>query len=54
MQISGHILPIKSDNRLENLQLITPIENIQKLQNKPIIAINVVTNEEKDTVMTTS
>ena len=37
----------KSDNRLENLQLLTPFENHNKSHNQSIISINVKTNEEK-------
>ena len=38
---------IKSDNRIENLQLLTHKKNIEKSFNKPIIATCINTNEEK-------
>ena len=35
-----HILPVRHDNRLTNLQLLTPKQNMQKSHNKKVIAIN--------------
>ena len=42
-----HINEVKTDNRIKNLQLLTPIKNIQKSLSKPIISINLETGEEK-------
>ena len=41
-----HIVPNKSDNRIQNLQLLSHKENIEKSNNKPIISINLKTGEE--------
>lgn len=46
MQVD-HIQPYKPNNRIENLQLLTPAEKVQKSCNKPIISINIHTGEEK-------
>lgn len=40
----------KKDNRLKNLQLLTPSQNNQKSNNKAIISINIKTCEEKQYV----
>ena len=45
--VIDHCDNCKSDNRLENLQLLTPFENHNKSHNQSIISINVKTNEEK-------
>ena len=42
-----HINNCKTDNRLKNLQLLTPTQNNQKSNNKAIISINIKTCEEK-------
>ena len=42
-----HINNCKKDNRLKNLQLLTPTQNNQKSNNKAIISINIETCEEK-------
>ena len=44
---TDHILPNKSDNRIENLQLLTHKQNSQKSNNKPIISTNIKTGEER-------
>ena len=41
-----HINEIKSDNRIKNLQLLTPKKNIEKSKNKPIISINIDNGKE--------
>lgn len=45
--VVDHQLPNKSDNGIENLQLLTPKENVQKSNNKPIISTNIKTGEER-------
>ena len=42
-----HQVPLKHDNRIENLQLLTPKQNIQKSVNKPIVSTNIETGKEK-------
>ena len=42
-----HINNLKSDNRIQNLQLLTHKQNIEKSKNKPIISINILTGEER-------
>ena len=42
-----HINEIKSDNRLKNLQLLTPQKNSEKSNSKPIISINIETGKER-------
>ena len=42
-----HINEIKSDNRVKNLQLLTPQKNSEKSNSKPIISINIETGEER-------
>ena len=45
--VIDHRNECKIDNRLENLQLLTHSQNIQKSCNKKIICINLNTNEKK-------
>ena len=42
-----HINEIKSDNRIKNLQVLTPQKNSEKSNSKPIISINIETGKEK-------
>ena len=42
-----HVNNIKTDNRIKNLQLLTPTQNKQKSNNKPIISINIKTGKKK-------
>ena len=42
-----HINEIKSDNRLENLQLLTHKQNVEKSKNKAIISICISTGKER-------
>ena len=42
-----HINNIKTDTRIENLQLLNHKQNIEKSKNKPIISINIETGKEK-------
>ena len=42
-----HRNSIRNDNRIKNLQLLTPIKNIQKSLGKPIISISITTGEER-------
>ena len=42
-----HINEIKTDNRIKNLQLLTPKQNIEKSKNKPIISINIKNGEKR-------
>ena len=41
-----HINNIKTDNRIKNLQLLSPIKNKRKSLGKPIISIKIETGEE--------
>ena len=45
-----HINNCKKDNRLKNLQLLTPTQNKQNSNNKAVISINIKTCEEKQYV----
>ena len=47
-----HINNCKTDNRLKNLQLLTPTKNNQKSNNKAIISINIKTYEKKNVSIT--
>ena len=38
---------IKADNRINNLQLLSHKQNIEKSKNKPIISINIETGEKR-------
>ena len=42
-----HILNLKSDNSIKNLQLLTPKQNIQKSHNRSVVSTNIETGEEK-------
>ena len=42
-----HINEIKFDNRIKNLQLLTPQKNCEKSNSKPIISINIDNGKEK-------
>ena len=42
-----HINEIKLDNRIKNLQLLTPQKNCEKSNSKPIISINIDNGKEK-------
>ena len=42
-----HKNAVKSDNRIKNLQLLSPQQNVQKSRNKPIISICIDTGVEK-------
>ena len=42
-----HRNSIRSDNRIKNLQLLTPTQNRQKSSNKPIISINIENEKER-------
>ena len=39
---------VRSDNRIKNLQLLTPQKNSEKSNNKPIISINIDNGKKKD------
>ena len=41
-----HRNSIRNDNRIKNLQLLTPTQNKQKSNNKPIISINIENGRE--------
>ena len=43
----GHINEIKLDNRIKNLQLLTPKKNCEKSNSKPIISTNIENGKEK-------
>lgn len=45
--VVDHINAVKSDNRIKNLQLLSPKKNIQKSNCKPIISICIDTGVEK-------
>ena len=42
-----HIFPVKTDNRLKNLQLLTHKQNIEKSKNKAIISTCISTGKER-------
>ena len=42
-----HINNFKHDNRIKNLQLLTPQKNLEKSKNKPIISINIENGKER-------
>ena len=42
-----HINNLRNDNKIENLQLLTPQQNNAKSNNKPIISTNIKTGEER-------
>ena len=42
-----HINNDKTDNRIKNLQLLNPKQNIRKSKNKPIISTCIETGKEK-------
>ena len=44
---TDHINGVKTDNRIKNLQLLTPKQNLQKSVSKPIISINIETGEKR-------
>ena len=46
MQVD-HYYPLKSDNRIENLQLLTHKQNNQKSNNKSVVSTNIKTGKEK-------
>ena len=43
-----HINNFRSDNRIKNLQLLTPQKNSEKSNNKPIISINIDNGKKED------
>ena len=42
-----HIFPVKTDNRIKNLQLLTHKQNIEKSNNRPIISTCISTGKER-------
>ena len=44
---TDHINNIRTDNRIKNLQLLTPQKNCEKSNSKPIISINIDNGKEK-------
>ena len=46
-----HINGVKTDNRIKNLQLLTPKQNLQKSVSKPIISINIETGAKEDLIL---
>ena len=46
MQVD-HLFGLKSDNRIENLQLLTHKQNCEKSNNKPVVSTNIETGKEK-------
>ena len=42
-----HIFPVKTDNRLKNLQLLTQKQNVEKSKNKAIISTCISTGKER-------
>ena len=45
--IIDHCDSVKTNNKIENLQFLTFIENVQKGRRKPITSFNIKNNEEK-------
>ena len=45
---SDHINNVRTDNRIKNLQLLTPQKNSEKSNNKPIISINIDNGKKED------
>ena len=43
-----HLNNFRSDNRIKNLQLLTPQKNSEKSNNKPIISINIDNGKKED------
>lgn len=43
-----HKNKIRSDNRLENLQIMIKVHHKEKDQGKPVLALNLITNEARD------
>ena len=44
---TDHINGVKTNNRIKNLQLLTPKKNSEKSNGKPIISINIETGKER-------
>ena len=44
---TDHINGVKTDNRIKNLQLLTPQKNSEKSSGKPIISTNIETGKER-------
>ena len=42
-----HIFPVKTDNRIKNLQILTHKQNVEKSNNKAIISINIKDGKER-------
>ena len=45
---TDHINNVRTDNRIKNLQLLTPQKNSEKSNNKPIISINIDNGKKED------
>ena len=42
------LISVKTNNKIENLQLLTVSENIRKGNNKPILSFNIKNNKQKN------
>ena len=45
--VIDHIDSVRTNNKIENLQLLTLVENIRKGNSKPILSFNIKNNEQK-------
>ena len=46
--VIDHIDSVKTNNKIENLQLLTLAENVRKGNNKPIKSFNIKNNKQKN------
>ena len=46
--VIDHIDSVKTNNKIENLQLLTVSENIRKVNSKPILSFNIKNNKQKN------
>ena len=46
--VIDHIDSVRTNNKIENLQLLTLVENIRKGNSKPITSFNIKNNKQKN------
>ena len=44
---TDHLNEVKRDNRIENLQILTKKQNIEKSKNTSVVSVNIKNNEKK-------